>query len=230
MQIARKIREVRENAGLSQAELARRAGIDRRQVSRWETGRGKPNLDNIQKLEKALGVDDDTRLMVALLTDQTARRPEILEGWLEKLKDRAGRPEEPPDADTVGRLLKELLTEDYEATQDLLELLGAEDAISFLFYAFGELRKRSIYVASGDPSIVHNLSDLVEQIDADSSAREAVGLLVESECLRSADGIRSLKMVLRGYMSESGTLPTQDEHAEEQERLGRQGRAGQAGG
>ena len=47
-----KIREYRELYGLSQEELARRLGIDRSSVAKWESGCNKPTLNHLLELSK----------------------------------------------------------------------------------------------------------------------------------------------------------------------------------
>jgi transcriptional regulator with XRE-family HTH domain len=54
------LKSLRERAGLSQAELARRLGINQPSLSRWESGQGEPGLSIIRPLAAALGVDIET--------------------------------------------------------------------------------------------------------------------------------------------------------------------------
>lgn len=56
-----RITELREAAGLSKAELARRAGINERTVRNLENGRyGGPSMATARKLAVALGVSFDS--------------------------------------------------------------------------------------------------------------------------------------------------------------------------
>lgn len=55
--IAFRIRELREAAGLSQAQLAERAGVRQATVSELETGKSRRLLDVIDKLARALRVE-----------------------------------------------------------------------------------------------------------------------------------------------------------------------------
>ena len=54
-----RLKELREAAGLSQAELGERARITRVQVNRLESGKRSPNWSTVQALAKALGVKCD---------------------------------------------------------------------------------------------------------------------------------------------------------------------------
>ena len=53
------IREVRQIAGLSQAELARRTGTSQAVVSRWERGLESPRLDSFARTLQAAGFEAD---------------------------------------------------------------------------------------------------------------------------------------------------------------------------
>ena len=50
------LKQLREKAGLSQRELAERAGTSQKAISFWEKGEREPTLSNLQKLCTALGV------------------------------------------------------------------------------------------------------------------------------------------------------------------------------
>ena len=55
IQTARAVREMRTAAGITQAELARRAGMSQPEISRLETGFGKqgPSVETLDRLAKA---------------------------------------------------------------------------------------------------------------------------------------------------------------------------------
>lgn len=53
--IAEKIRELRQAAGLSQEDLAKRMRVATNTVSRWETGTYKPGIEELDALARALG-------------------------------------------------------------------------------------------------------------------------------------------------------------------------------
>ena len=50
------IKSLRERRGLTQSALAERIGISNKAVSKWETGKGLPDLSLLQPLAQALGV------------------------------------------------------------------------------------------------------------------------------------------------------------------------------
>ena len=51
------IKQLRESAGLTQAELARRLGVPQPQVARWESGRRHAKIDSLQRIADALGLN-----------------------------------------------------------------------------------------------------------------------------------------------------------------------------
>ncbi|MGN1102889.1 MAG: helix-turn-helix domain-containing protein [Huintestinicola sp.] len=75
--IAEKVKKLREQKGLSQAELARLLGITRSSVNAWEMGISVPSTQYIVDLagvfeistDYLLGVDSSSTVSVAGLTD-----------------------------------------------------------------------------------------------------------------------------------------------------------------
>ena len=75
--IAEKVKKLREQKGLSQAELARQLGITRSSVNAWEMGISVPSTQYIVDLagvfdistDYLLGVDSSSTISVAGLTD-----------------------------------------------------------------------------------------------------------------------------------------------------------------
>jgi len=55
-QVGRRLKALRMAAGLSQVELARKAGISREYLNRLEGGRHDPTLGTLTRLAKQLGV------------------------------------------------------------------------------------------------------------------------------------------------------------------------------
>ena len=48
------IKNVRKQRGLKQVQLAELTGIDQRQISRWEVGTHRPNIDALVRIAGAL--------------------------------------------------------------------------------------------------------------------------------------------------------------------------------
>jgi transcriptional regulator with XRE-family HTH domain len=70
MALGDRIRQLRKEAGWSQAELGDKIGTDSQRVSRYETGKITPSLDAIVRIAQALNVSIDH-----LLIDDIPRRP-----------------------------------------------------------------------------------------------------------------------------------------------------------
>ena len=49
MSIAGRLQELRKQAGYSQEQVAEIMGLSRQAISKWESGQGKPEIDNIVK-------------------------------------------------------------------------------------------------------------------------------------------------------------------------------------
>lgn len=55
----KRIKELRERAGLTQAALADKVGVSQHHISRWESGARKPDIDSAIKLSEAFKVSLD---------------------------------------------------------------------------------------------------------------------------------------------------------------------------
>jgi transcriptional regulator with XRE-family HTH domain len=68
--VGRNVRRLRTTAGLSQAELAERMGVDRAYVSGLELGQRNPTIVTLWHITKALAVK-----LQALVKEERSRRP-----------------------------------------------------------------------------------------------------------------------------------------------------------
>lgn len=59
MTLADKLKEARKNAGLTQIELAEKLCVSRQAITKWETGKGIPDVENLMLLSKLLNVSID---------------------------------------------------------------------------------------------------------------------------------------------------------------------------
>lgn len=62
MEFNEKIQELRKQKGLTQEELAEALFVSRTAVSKWESGRGYPNIDSLKSIAKFFGVTVDQLL------------------------------------------------------------------------------------------------------------------------------------------------------------------------
>jgi transcriptional regulator with XRE-family HTH domain len=90
-----RLKELREQAGLSQKDLAGRAGLGQKSVSNWEQGTREPSWSNVVALAQALGVSCEDFLQEPAGRPPTGRgRPPkaVSEPATDKPKRRRGRP------------------------------------------------------------------------------------------------------------------------------------------
>ena len=59
MALAERIKECRTNLGFSQAELAERIHVSRQAVTKWESGKGYPDIDNLKAMSVLFDVSVD---------------------------------------------------------------------------------------------------------------------------------------------------------------------------
>ena len=93
MTLSEKLQTLRKAAGLSQEALAEQLNVTRQAVSKWETGEGKPDIDNLLPLARLL------QTTVDYLLDDEANQPHAEDP----------RTETPPQTESVGQELWEQL-------------------------------------------------------------------------------------------------------------------------
>ncbi len=71
MKFANKLKNIRKRIGISQEELADKINVSRQAVTKWETGKGIPDIDNIIALATLFNVSIDD-----LLLDRENEKPE----------------------------------------------------------------------------------------------------------------------------------------------------------
>ena len=57
-----KLQNLRKNKGVTQEELAKSLFVSRTAISKWESGRGYPNIDSLKAIAKYFGVSVDELL------------------------------------------------------------------------------------------------------------------------------------------------------------------------
>ena len=62
MELGEKLQELRKSRGLTQEELAEALYVSRTAVSKWESGRGYPNIDSLKEISSYFGVTLDELL------------------------------------------------------------------------------------------------------------------------------------------------------------------------
>ena len=95
MTLADKLKEARKNAELTQTELAEKLCVSRQAVTKWETGAGIPDVENLKMLSKVLNVsidfllDDEDVLDKTVIREQINLEDYVKEGNLRNRKDAA---------------------------------------------------------------------------------------------------------------------------------------------
>lgn len=105
-----KLKEIREQLGITQSEAARRAGLSRQAYGNYESGKRKPDINILPKLANALGVTVDCLIQGDADLEESRRKYQSnavemmrmsLEDQIEKLKslddDKSDRPSIDPD-------------------------------------------------------------------------------------------------------------------------------------
>ena len=62
MEFHEKLQELRKGRGLTQEELAQALYVSRTAISKWESGRGYPNIDSLKEISKYFSVSIDDLL------------------------------------------------------------------------------------------------------------------------------------------------------------------------
>jgi transcriptional regulator with XRE-family HTH domain len=114
MTFGEKLKQSRQNAKLSQEELAVKISVSRSAVAKWETDKGLPDIQNLKNIAWALGVsidyllDDGTRLELSVIREKIDLS-RYGKGRKKVIKDKIVR-EKYPDAEIFTLLAEEKLT------------------------------------------------------------------------------------------------------------------------
>lgn len=91
MELHEKLQELRKKEGLTQEELAQELYVSRTAISKWESGRGYPNIDSLKQISAYFAVSLDDLLSGEQLLDiaeedtkqKTARMQDVVFGLLD---------------------------------------------------------------------------------------------------------------------------------------------------
>ncbi len=106
--IAQRLYELRRAHGISQEDLARKLGVSRQAVSKWECGESVPGTDNLIALARLYGVELDALLGIgrdAEADDEAPAQVASGSGGAAARPDAAGEPAEPPESPNRRRTL-----------------------------------------------------------------------------------------------------------------------------
>lgn len=125
MTLADKLKEARKNAGLTQVELAEKVCVSRQAITKWEAGKGIPDVDNLRALSKVLNVsidfllDEEETLDRTVIKEQICLDDYVKEGKLRSKKD-AVVFSKYPDTDIIPLLAKKKSTKGQKVFGELL--------------------------------------------------------------------------------------------------------------
>ena len=123
MTLGEKLKSARKSAGLTQEQLAEKLLVSRQAITKWEAGKGMPDIENLKQLSKLLNISIDYLLDSGENLDLSVMREEInLDGYTYTRKlfkgrwsEKAGKKdmvvaEKYPNAKIHGLLAKQILT------------------------------------------------------------------------------------------------------------------------
>ncbi len=124
MTLGEKIKNARKNAGLTQEQMAEKLMISRPAITKWESDKGIPDIENLKAISKLLDVSLDYLLNDGENIDlNVIKEPIDLtkygKGFKKKLKDKIIR-EKYPDAEIMTLLPAKILTKGEKVIDNLL--------------------------------------------------------------------------------------------------------------
>lgn len=153
MTFGEKLKQARQNAKLSQEELAVKISVSRSAVAKWETDKGLPDIQNLKNIAWALGVnvdyllDDGTRLELSVIREKIDLT-RYGKGRKKVIKDKIIR-EKYPDAEIFTLLAEEKLTKPERIADRLLLFFWHLGEIFPLVKALNNLDKEFYLVRQG---------------------------------------------------------------------------------
>lgn len=135
MTFGEKLRSARKSAGLTQEQLAERLIVSRQAITKWESDKGLPDIENLKQLSSFLGVSIDYLLDSGEAINMSVTREKInLENYTyapkitKRLVKKAGKKdmvvaEKYPDADIHYLMAKQIPTKNERIINNLIGFL-----------------------------------------------------------------------------------------------------------
>lgn len=125
MTFSEKLKEARRQAGLSQEQLAEKLCVSRQAVTKWETGKGMPDIENIRAIAKLLHVSIDY-----LLDDKEEMEHSVIREQI-RLEDyrKSGKCRSPEDACVLAKYPD---AQEIHALMRKKKLTAVENVLDFL--------------------------------------------------------------------------------------------------
>lgn len=179
MTLADKLKEARKNAGLTQLELAEKLCVSRQAITKWESGKGIPDVDNLKMISKVLNVSIDFLLDEEDVLDKTVIKEQInlddyvKEGKLRSKKDAVVYAKY-PNADITPLLAKKKSTKGQKLFGELLGwLTDAPFGTDEVFNQIADAHNAYYMVQQDDKQIFVTVTD--EFIESRIMAKNITG-------------------------------------------------------
>ncbi len=159
MTLAEKLKDARKNAGLTQTELAEKLCVSRQAITKWETGKGIPDVENLRTISKLLNVsidfllDDEETLDKTVLKEKICLDDYVKEGKLRSKKDAVVYAKY-PGAEIISLLAKKKSTKGQKIFSELLGwLTDAPFGTDEMYNQIGDIQKAYYLVNKDDTQI-----------------------------------------------------------------------------
>ena len=179
MTLADKLKEARKTAGLTQIELAEKLCVSRQAITKWETGKGIPDVDNLRMISRVLNVsidfllDDEEVLDKTIIKEQINLDDYVKEGKLRSKKD-AVVCAKYPNADITPLLAQKKSTKGQKVFGELLGwLTDAPFGTDKLFNQIADVHKECYLVQQDGKQILVTVTD--DFIESKVIAKEIIG-------------------------------------------------------
>ena len=179
MTLADKLKEARKNAGLTQVELAEKLCVSRQAITKWETGKGILDVENLKMISKVLSVsidfllDDENVLDKTVIKEQINLEDYVKEGKLRSKKDAVVYAKY-PNADITPLLAKKKSTKGQKMFGELLGwLTDAPFGTDEVFNQIADAHNSYYMVQQDDKQIFVTVTD--EFIESRIMAKKITG-------------------------------------------------------
>ncbi len=154
MTLGEKIKQARKNAGLTQEQMAEKLMISRPAITKWESDKGIPDIENLKAISKLLDVSLDYLLNDGEDIDlNVIKEPIDLskygKGFKKKLKDKIVR-EKYPDAEIMTLMPAKLLTKGEKIVDGFLDFLTPVCGVADILNSVKLVGNEYYLVVNGD--------------------------------------------------------------------------------
>ena len=154
MTLGEKIKQARKNAGLTQEQMAEKLMISRPAITKWESDKGIPDIENLKAISKLLDVSLDYLLNDGEDIDLNVIKEAIDvkaygKGKKKKIKDKIVR-EKYPDAEIMTLMPTKLLTKGEKIVDGFLDFFTPVCGVADLLNSVKLVGNEYYLVVNGD--------------------------------------------------------------------------------